>query len=85
MLGLIMPWVVFFGLYIFKYDFMSFHDYFHQSMTYSSLPVIIKFCVFGNLPFFLLFNFMKRFEFCTGIFVSTILYLIIMLTVRYVI
>jgi hypothetical protein len=84
MLGLIVPWIVFIGLYLMKYEHLPFNEYFHRSMSYSSLPVIIKFCVFGNLPFFLLFNFMKRFEFCMGIFAATILYIIPMFLVRYV-
>lgn len=85
MLGLIVPWIVFIGLYLMKYDdVMGFSEYFHRSFSYSSLPSIIKFCVFGNLPFFLLFNFMKRFEFCMGIFAATLLYIIPMLIFRFV-
>ena len=85
MFGLLMPWIIFIGLYLMKYQDMPFQEYFHRSMSYSSLPIIIKFCVFGNLPFFLLFNFLKRFDFCMGIFASTILYIIIMLVVRFIV
>ncbi len=84
MFGLIVPWIVFIGLYLIRYPDMSFHEYFHRSMSYNSLPIIIKFCVFGNLPFFLLFNVLKRFDFCMGIFGATILYILVMLAVRFV-
>lgn len=83
MFGLIVPWIVFIGLYLMKYQHITFNQYYHQSFSYSSLPVIIKFCVFGNLPFFLLFNFLKRFEFCMGIFLATLLYILVMFVVRY--
>jgi hypothetical protein len=36
------------------------------------------------MPLFLLFNVLKRFEVCIGIFISTIVYIAIMLLYRFV-
>jgi hypothetical protein len=85
MLGLIIPILVLFIWYYTQQSSMSFEAFSNRVLSKTLLPSTIRFCVFANLPFFLLFNFIKRFEVCIGIFISTILYVLLMLIYRFVI
>jgi hypothetical protein len=78
MLGLILPITVFLIWHEIKYESMSFEAFIRLSLSKVQLPATIRMCVFVNLPFFLLFNIMKRFEVCMGIFISSMLYIIVM-------
>lgn len=83
LIGLIVPLIAYFALYYIKYDDMTMNAYMTASMSKTFMPTIIQFCIFANLPLFLLFNFIKRFNYCIGIFSATILYGLLMLGVRF--
>jgi len=84
MLGLIVPALVLFIWYYIQYSTMSFDGFVERALSKTLLPSTIRFCVFANMPLFLLFNVLKRFEVCIGIFISTIVYIAIMLLYRFV-
>lgn len=82
-IGLTVPLIAYFALYYMKYDDMTMNAYLNSTMSKTFMPSIIKFCIFANLPTFLIFNFTKRFNYCIGIFIATILYGLLMLAVRF--
>lgn len=84
MLGIIIPALVFQILYYIQYSSMPFESFLQRSLSKTFLPSTIRFCVFANMPLFLLFNILKKFEVCIGIFISTIIFIAIMLLYRFV-
>lgn len=84
MLGIIVPALVFFLWYYMQYSSNSFESFMQRALSKAYLPSTIRFCVFANMPLFLLFNILKRFEVCIGIFISTIVFIAIMLLYRFV-
>jgi len=85
-LGLIIPMLMLVLLYVFKFKseyHYTWDTYINSVKQLSTLPSFIRNCVFLNLPFFFLFNLLKRFNLCKGIFIASVLYLIAMLVVRY--
>lgn len=78
MLGLILPMLFFLIWYELKFsNDMSLNYFINMSLSKLRIPSTLRMCVFANLPFFLLFNFMKRFEVCMGIFASSMIYIIL--------
>lgn len=83
-LGLILPMLMFFVYREIKFDYLSWNEYVASARDYAVLPSFIKVCVFINLPFFFLFNLIKKFNLCKGIFIASILYIAAMLLIKYV-
>lgn len=83
--GLIIPMVMLVMLYLFKFKHLGYdwNAFISNVKQLSILPTFIRNCVFLNLPFFFLFNLLKKFNFCKGIFIASVLYIIAMLIVRY--
>lgn len=88
-LGLILPMVMLMLLYHFnhRYGYKDWNDYVFaltNDKTFSQLPTLIWNCVFLNLPFFMLFNLIKKFNLCIGIFIASTLYIAAMLVIKFV-
>lgn len=83
-LGLILPMIMFVIYYQLKFNYMSWNEYVSSVKQFAILPSIIKVCVFINLPFFFLFNLIQKFNLCKGIFIASILYIIAMLTIKFI-
>ena len=83
-LGLILPMLMFFAYREMKFDYLSWDQYIASARDLAVLPSFIKVCVFINLPVFFLFNLLKKFLLCKGIFIASILYIVAMFVVKYV-
>ena len=83
-LGLILPMLMFFIYKEIKYDYLPWNEYVAGARNMAVLPSFIKVCVFINLPFFFLFNLIKKFNLCKGIFIASILYIAAMLIIKFV-
>ncbi len=86
-LGLIIPMLMLVLLYEFKFKLEYKYDwdtFINSVKQLSTLPSFIRNCVFLNLPFFFLFNLLKKFNLCKGIFIASLLYIIAMVVIRYV-
>ncbi len=82
-LGLILPLVMFIAYREIKFDYLSWNEYIVSARDLAVLPSFIKVCVFINLPFFFLFNLVKKFNLCKGIFFASILYIVAMFAIKY--
>ena len=78
MLGIIIPIIVFLVWHQVKYSAMDLSGFIDMTLTKVHVPATIRMCVFANLPLFLLYNFIQRFEVCIGIFISSMFYIIVM-------
>jgi hypothetical protein len=84
-IGLILPMLMFVIYYEVKFSgHWSWDEYVKGARDLSVLPSFIKVCVFINLPFFFLFNLLKLFNLCKGIFFSSLLYILAMLTIKFI-
>ena len=83
-LGLILPMLMFIIYRQLKFDYLSWDAYISSARNMAVLPSFIKVCVFINLPFFFLFNLIKKFNLCKGIFIASILYIAAMLIIKFV-
>ena len=83
LVGLLVPLLSYFVIYLVMYSHLEFSYFFEISRMKNTAPGIIRTMVFANLPIFLLGNIIKRFLFCKGIFISSILYIMIMLAINY--
>ncbi len=83
-LGLILPLIMFYCYYAFKYNQIPWNDYITQVKDISVLPKIIRMCTFVNLPVLLAFNFTKQFNTFIGLFAASIIYITIMILVRFI-
>ncbi len=85
-LGLIIPMFMLVLLYLFKFKSYNYdwNSYIENVKQLSVLPSFIRNCVFLNLPFFFLFNLLKKFNICKGIFIASILYIAAMFVVKYI-
>jgi len=84
-LGLILPMLMFFAYKEIKFDYLSWNEYIVSARDLAVLPSFIKVCVFINLPIFFLFNLLKKFLLCKGIFIASILYIAAMFIVKYLV
>ncbi|HOY41830.1 MAG TPA: hypothetical protein PLX60_08205 [Chitinophagales bacterium] len=84
-LGLVLPMLMFFAYREIKFDYLPWNEYIASARDLSVLPSFIKVCVFINLPVFFLFNLLKKFLLCKGIFIASILYIAAMFIVKYVV
>lgn len=83
-MGLILPMLMFFIYREIKFSYLSWDEYIASARVLAVLPSFIKVCVFINLPVFFLFNLIKKFNLCKGIFIASILYIVAMFAVKYV-
>lgn len=84
-IGLIIPMFMLVLLYLIKFKSLGYdwNTYIVSVKQLATLPSFIRNCVFLNLPFFFLFNLMKKFNICKGIFIASLLYIAAMLIIRY--
>src|SRR4051812_37993092 len=82
-IGLILPMIMFAIYYEVKFSYMPWAEYVKGAREFAVLPSFIKVCVFINLPFFFLFNLLKKFNICKGIFISSLLYIVAMLIIKF--
>ncbi|HNA39521.1 MAG TPA: hypothetical protein PLR84_08430 [Chitinophagales bacterium] len=82
-LGMVLPMIMFVIYREIKFSYLPWDQYVASVKDLSVLPSFIKVCVFINLPFFFLFNLLKKFSLCMGIFVASLLYIIAMFSVKY--
>ena len=82
--GLILPIGMFVIYHQLKFNYLPWDEYVNSARDLAVLPSFIKVCVFINLPFFFLFNLMKKFNLCKGIFIASILYIIAMLVIKFI-
>ncbi len=82
--GLMLPMFMFVLYYAFKFSYLTWDQYIAGARELSVLPSFIKVCVFINLPFFFFFNLFKKFNFCLGIFISSMLYVVAMLVIKFI-
>lgn len=83
LLGLVLPMFMFFVYRELKFDYLSWDEYISSAKDLSVLPSFIKVCVFINLPVFFLFNLLKKFMLCKGIFIASIIYIAAMFGIKY--
>lgn len=83
-LGLILPMLMFFFYREIKFSYLSWDQYITSAKDLAVLPSFIKVCVFINLPVFFLFNLLKRFLLCKGMFIASLLYIIAMFGIKYI-
>ncbi|HNE51488.1 MAG: hypothetical protein U0T31_03945 [Chitinophagales bacterium] len=83
-LGMILPMLMFILYKEMKFSYLSWDKYVAGAKDLSVLPSFIKVSVFINLPVFFLFNLMKRFQLCKGIFFASLLYIALMFGVKYI-
>lgn len=84
MIGLLMPLLMFLFYKEIKFDYLSWDQYINSVKDFSVLPSFIKLSVFINLPVFFFFNIVQKFNLCKGIFIASLLYLSVMLIVKYI-
>lgn len=82
-IGLILPMFMFVIYKEIKFDYLPWNEYVAGARNLAVLPSFIKVCVFINLPFFFLFNLIKKFNLCKGIFFASILYIVAMFAIKY--
>ncbi|HRH57026.1 MAG TPA: hypothetical protein PLS10_05190 [Chitinophagales bacterium] len=82
-IGLILPMFMFIIYWKIKFSYLPWNEYVSGARDFAVLPSFIKVCVFINLPFFFLFNLMKKFNLCKGIFIASILYILAMFAIKY--
>lgn len=84
--GLIIPMFMLAILYLLKFKGLGYdwNGFIGNVKQPSILPTFIRNCVFLNLPFFFIFNLLKLFNVCKGIFIASLLYIVAMLVVRYI-
>lgn len=75
-IGIIVPILTFVVYYKTLYSSFEFSDFLAHIRSRHTAAAFIKVSVFGNLPLFLIFNMMKRFLLCYGIFFASILYIL---------
>lgn len=83
MMGLILPMLMFVLYHQLKFSYLPWDEYVKSTRDLAVLPSFIKVCVFINLPFFFLFNLIGKFNLCKGLFISSILYIIAMLVIKF--
>lgn len=83
LIGLIVPVITYFVIYLIQYNHWEFADYLYQSKMKNTAPMILRIMVFPNLPIFLGFNFFKKFMICQGIFSASILFIVPMLLIKF--
>ena len=81
--GIIVPIIVYFVIYLTQYNHIDFGYFVQISMMKNTSVIILRTMAFANLPIFLLANILKKFSFCRGIFIATILILIPMLIINF--
>jgi hypothetical protein len=84
-LGLILPMLMFVLYYKIKFTGYTWDEYIKGARDLAVLPSFIKVSVFINLPFFFLFNLLKKFNLCKGIFFASLLYIAAMLVLKYMV
>lgn len=82
-LGLILPMFMFFLYREIKFSYLPWDQYIASAKDLSVLPSFIKVCVFINLPVFFLFNLIKKFLLCKGIFIASMIYIVAMFAIKY--
>ena len=82
--GMVLPMLMFILYKEIKFSYLSWDKYVAGAKDLSVLPSFIKVSVFINLPAFFLFNLMKRFQLCKGIFFALLLYIALMFGVKYI-
>ena len=83
LLGLVLPMFMFFAYREIKFDYLPWNEYIISARDLAVLPSFIKVCVFINLPVFFLFNLLKKFLLCKGIFFASLIYIIAMFAIKY--
>jgi hypothetical protein len=84
LIGLVLPMLMFVLYHQVKFAYLPWDDYVKGARDFAVLPSFIKICVFINLPFFFLFNLIKKFNLCKGIFIASLLYIIAMLVIKFI-
>jgi len=84
LLGMVLPMLMFFLYHEIKFSYLSWNQYVASAKDLSVLPSFIRVCVFINLPVFFLFNLLKRFQLCKGLFIASIIYIALMFAVKYI-
>lgn len=82
-LGIIVPVVTFMVYYKTLYSSFEFSDFLAQVRSRHTAAAFLKVSVFGNLPMFLIFNMLKRFLLCYGIFFATVLYMLVIFYLKF--
>ncbi len=83
-IGLILPMFMFVLYYLVKFDNYTWDEYVKGARDLAVLPSFIKVSVFINLPFFFLFNLLKKFNLCKGIFFASLIYIAGMLFIKFI-
>jgi hypothetical protein len=81
--GIIVPVITFIAYYKTLYSSFEFNDFLTHIRTRHTAAAFIKVSVFGNLPLFLIFNMLKRFLVCYGIFIASILYILLIFYLKF--
>jgi hypothetical protein len=81
--GIVVPLITFVVLYFLLYDYIPFTQYLTLSMGSETIQIILRAMVVANLPVFLLFNILKRFLFCRGIFYASMIYVMILFYLKF--
>jgi hypothetical protein len=76
--GILVPLLTFLALYFIHFDYIPFGQYVSLSMASETIQIILRAMVVANLPIFLLFNILKRFLFCRGIFYASMIYILVL-------
>lgn len=84
LLGMALPMLMFFFYHEIKFSYLSWDQYVASAKDLSVLPSFIRVCVFINLPVFFLFNLLKKFQLCKGIFIASVIYIALMFGVKYI-
>lgn len=82
-IGLILPMFMFALYYLVKFDNYTWDEYVKGARDLAVLPSFIKVSVFINLPFFFLFNLLKKFNLCKGVFFASLVYIAGMLYIKF--
>lgn len=82
-LGMILPMLMFFLYKEVKFNYLSWDEYIAGARNISVLPSFIRVSVFINLPVFFLFNILKKFLLCKGIFIASVIYIALMFGIKY--
>lgn len=72
--GLLLPVIIFFGVYIFSGDGMTLEAYTGRILSENILSHVISLCVFPNVILFLVFNHFDRLRSARGVLGITIIW-----------
>lgn len=78
--GLVIPVVILFVLYLLNDNDNSFIEF---ATSISILKELLRACIFANLILIFIFNVLKMFLFCRGVFFSSLPYVLLMFYLKF--